>query len=77
MNPNGFEGNGFDAAVYSEQAQIFREGLALLQNAPIEQRAYLEEAVELSDFLAERMPALQKEWYKRRDALRTKRRQSK
>jgi DNA-binding transcriptional regulator GbsR (MarR family) len=73
MNPNGFEGDGFNAAKYREQALIFREGLALLQNAPIEQRAFLEEAAELSDFLAERMPALQKDWHKRRDALRVKR----
>jgi hypothetical protein len=72
MNPNGFEGNGFDAAVYSEQALIFREGLALLPDSALEQRAYLEEAVALSDFLAERLPALQQEWYKHRDALRVK-----
>ena len=69
----GIEGNGFDAAVYSEQAGLAREGLALLKKAKPDRRAWLEEIAALADFLAERMPALQKEWHKRRDALRAAR----
>ncbi len=69
----GVEGNGFDAEVYSEQAALAKEGLALLDKAKPDRRAWLEEIAALSDFLTERMPALQIEWHKRRDALRAAR----
>jgi DNA-binding GntR family transcriptional regulator len=69
----GVEGNGFDAKVYNEQAVLAREGLALISIAKPDRRAWLEEIAALSDFLAERMPAMQKEWHQQRDALRAAR----
>lgn len=76
LDSDGIEGNGFDAQVCSEQAVLAREGLALLIKAKPDRRAWLEEMAALSDFLAERMPALQKEWHKQRDALRAARRKA-
>jgi hypothetical protein len=72
----GIEGNGFDAQVYGEQAVLAREGLPLLIKAKPDRRAWLEEVAALADFLAERMPELQKEWHKRRDAVREARRKA-
>ena len=78
INPAGIEGKGFDATIYQEQAVLFREGLNLLKGEALDQRAtMLEEAAALDDFLAERMPALQKEWHTQRDALRRNRRKEK
>lgn len=74
LDPAGIEGNGFDAQVLEEQAVLAREGLEHLIKAEPDRRAWLEEMAALSDFLAERLPALQKEWHKRRDALRAARR---
>jgi hypothetical protein len=62
--------------VYKEQAALFREGLALLKGATAERQARLEELAHFAEFLAERMPALQKEWYKQRDAMRKARKES-
>lgn len=76
LDPAGFEGNGLDPTIYSEQNAIFKEGLALLVSAPASRRAFLEDAVDLTAFLVERMPSLQKEWRERRDRLRKKRKQS-
>ena len=76
LDPAGVEGTGFDAKVYNEQAVLAREGLALLNKAEPDRRAWLEEMGALSDFLAERMPALKEEWHKRRDALRMARRKA-
>lgn len=76
LDPEGVEGNGFDAKVYSEQAVLAHEGLALLNKATPDRRAWLEEIAALTDFLAERMPELQKEWHKQRDALRAARREA-
>ena len=73
LDLEGIEGNGFDAKVYEEQAALAREGLQLLNKAQPDRRAWLEEIATLTDFLAERMPALQEEWHRRRDALRTAR----
>jgi DNA-binding MarR family transcriptional regulator len=71
IDPAGLEGKGFDATIYQEQAALFREGLSVLKGEVPDQRAaMLEEAAALADFLAERMPALQKEWHTQRDALR-------
>lgn len=72
----GIEGNGFDAKVNSEQAVLAREGLAILNEARPARRVWLEEIAALADFLAERLPVLQKEWRKRRDALRAARRKA-
>jgi DNA-binding transcriptional regulator GbsR (MarR family) len=70
VDVTSFEGKGFDAVVYQEQAALFREGLALLKGATAERQARLEELVHFAEFLAKRMPALQKEWYEQRDAMR-------
>ncbi|MCL4473214.1 MAG: MarR family transcriptional regulator [Actinobacteria bacterium] len=72
----GVEGNGFDAKVYAEQSVVAREGLDLLKRAQPDRRAWLEEMAALSDFLARRMPDLQKEWHQRRDALRAARKKA-
>ncbi len=73
LDLDGIEGNGFDAKVYADQAVIAQEGLEVLEKAEPGRRAWLEEMAALSDFLSERMPDLQKEWHKRRDAIRTAR----
>lgn len=71
IDPAGLENRGFDATTYQEQASLFREGLIVLSGETPDQRTLLlEEAAALADFLAEQMPALQREWHKQRDALR-------
>jgi DNA-binding MarR family transcriptional regulator len=71
LNPAGIEGKGFDATVYQEQAALFREGLNALKDEGQDPRiSMLEEAAALAEFLAEQIPALHTEWYKRRAALR-------
>lgn len=74
LNPAGFEGKGFDVTVYQEQAALFRESLNALKDEGQDPRiSMLEEAAALAEFLAEQIPALHKEWCKRRDALRRNR----
>jgi hypothetical protein len=60
----------FDSAIHVEHAALFREGLALLDNAPEERRAPLAEMVALADFLSERLPQLRDEWLEQRAELR-------
>ncbi|MGW4203863.1 GbsR/MarR family transcriptional regulator [Streptomyces sp. NPDC004726] len=69
LDPASQQPKNFDSTVHQEHAALFREGLALLADAPPERRAVLEEMVALADFLAERLPALLKEWHAHRDAL--------
>ena len=61
---------GFDPSEYQEQGELAREGLAVLADAPPERRAILLEWAAFADFLAERLPLLEKEWKERREALR-------
>jgi hypothetical protein len=61
---------GFDVTEYQEQGELAREGLRLLPDAPPERRAILMEWAAFADFLAERLPVLEKEWKDRREALR-------
>ena len=61
---------GFDVTEYQEQADLAREGLALLADAPVERRAVLLEWAAFADFLVERLPILEKEWKSHREALR-------
>jgi hypothetical protein len=61
---------GFDVTEYQEQADLAREGLALLADAPLERRAVLLEWAAFADFLVERLPILEKEWKSHREALR-------
>ncbi len=61
---------GFDVTEYREQGELAREGLALLADAPIERRAVLLEYAAFADFLAARLPELEKDWKAHREALR-------
>lgn len=61
---------GFDVTEYQEQAELAREGLAILADAPAERRAVLMEHAAFADFLVERLPLLEKEWKEHREALR-------
>jgi MarR family len=61
---------GFDATEYQEQADLAREGLALLADAPPQRRAVLLEWAAFADFLVARLPLLEKDWKAHREALR-------
>lgn len=61
---------GFDVSEQREAAELAREGLHLLADAPTERRAILLEWAAFADFLVERMPVLEQEWVARREALR-------
>jgi hypothetical protein len=60
---------GFDLAEYQEQGELAREGLRVLEDAPLERRAILLEWAAFADFLVERLPALEREWKERRGSL--------
>ena len=61
---------GFDVTEYQEQADLAREGLALLADAPPERKAVLLEMAAFADFLVARLPELEKDWKAHREALR-------
>ncbi len=61
---------GFDVSEYREQGELAREGLEVLADAPPERRAMLLEFAAFADFLVERLPQLEQEWYAHRQALR-------
>ena len=61
---------GFDVSEQREAAELAREGLRLLADAPPERRAILLEWAAFADFLVERMPLLEQEWIAHREALR-------
>ena len=61
---------GFDVSEYREQGDLAREGLEVLADAPLEQRAVLLELAAFADFLVERLPVLEQEWNAHREALR-------
>lgn len=61
---------GFDLSEYREQAELAREGLEVLADAPPERRALLLEHAAFADFLVERLPVLEQEWNEHREALR-------
>lgn len=61
---------GFDVSEYREQGDLAREGLEVLADAPLEQRAVLLELAAFADFLVERLPVLEQEWLARRESLR-------
>jgi hypothetical protein len=60
---------GFDVSEYREQADLAREGLEVLADAPPERRAVLLEVAAFADFLVERLPVLEQEWNEHRQAL--------
>ncbi|MFE2042065.1 GbsR/MarR family transcriptional regulator [Streptomyces sp. NPDC059477] len=70
LDPESRQPQNFDSGLHGEHAALFREGLALLADAPPERRAPLEEMIALADFLSERLPRLMDEWHTHRDALR-------
>ncbi len=61
---------GFDVSEYREQGELAREGLEVLADAPEERRAVLLEFAAFADFLVERLPLIEQEWYEHRRALR-------
>ncbi|HUA94610.1 MAG TPA: MarR family transcriptional regulator [Acidimicrobiales bacterium] len=61
---------GFDLSEYEELADLAREGLRLLADAPPERRAVLLEFAAFADFLVARIPVMEKEWTAQREALR-------
>jgi len=61
---------GFDVSEYQEQADLAREGLALLADAPPERKTLLLEWLAFAEFLVERMPVWEQEWRTRREELR-------
>lgn len=70
LDPADRQPRNFDSAIHKEHAALFREGLALLTDAPPERRAPLEEMAALAEFLADRLPRLVDEWNAHRDTLR-------
>jgi biotin operon repressor len=69
-NLDALEPRNFDSTLFTEQAALFREGLALLAGATPQRRAPLEEVLALVEFLGERLPQVLAEWREYRDALR-------
>ncbi|MBT2509389.1 hypothetical protein J7I98_26620 [Streptomyces sp. ISL-98] len=56
LNPVSQQPQNFDSAIHEEHAALFREGLALLADAPPERRGPLEEMVALAEFLGSDCP---------------------
>jgi hypothetical protein len=73
LDPVSQQPQNFDAVLHREHAALFREGLALIADAPPERRAPLEELVALAEFLSERLPALLEEWHAYREQLHAQR----
>jgi biotin operon repressor len=66
---NAPRSTGFDVTEYQEQADLAREGLALLADAPPERRAALLEWAAFADFLVAQLPEMEKRWIAHREAL--------
>lgn len=64
------QSRGFDVTEYQELADLAKEGLEVLKDAPPERRATLIEMEAFADWLVERTRTLQEEWEAHRDALR-------
>jgi hypothetical protein len=60
---------GMDVSEYAELAELAREGLDVLRDAPVERRAVLLEMSAFAEFLLEQMPKMQREWEARRETL--------
>jgi hypothetical protein len=61
---------GFDTSEYQEQADLAREGLALLADQPPERKELLLVGLAFAEFLVERMPIWEQEWNSHRERLR-------
>ena len=64
------QSRGFDVSEYQELADLAREGLQVVSDAPPERRATLVEMAAFADWLVDRTRALQQEWEVHREALR-------
>ncbi len=64
------QSRGFDVSEYQELADLAREGLEVLKDAPPERRETLMEFEAFADWLVERTRVMQEEWEAHRDALR-------
>jgi DNA-binding transcriptional ArsR family regulator len=64
------QSRGFDITEYQGLAELAREGLEVVRDAPPERRVVLMEMSAFADWLVERMGDLQQEWEAHRDALR-------
>ena len=60
---------GMDITEYEELRDLAREGLEVLNDAPVERRAVLLEMCAFSDFLLEHIPRMQQAWEARRAEL--------
>jgi DNA-binding transcriptional regulator GbsR (MarR family) len=60
---------GLDISEYEEMREMAREGLEVLQDAPVERRAVLLEMSAFMDFVIEQIARMQQEWEARRAAL--------
>lgn len=60
---------GMDISEYEELSELTREGLRVLEGAPLERRAVLLELSAFADFLVEQIPRLQQGWETQRAAL--------
>jgi len=63
------ESMGMDITEYEELAQLAREGLEVLRDAPVERRAILLEMSAFADFLVEHVATIEREWKARRGVL--------
>jgi hypothetical protein len=63
------QARGMDISEYEELRDMAREGLEVVADAPVERQAVLLEMEAFAEFLVERIPVLQREWYERREAL--------
>jgi hypothetical protein len=63
------QARGMDVSEYEELRDMAREGLEVVADAPVERQAVLLEMEAFAEFLVERIPVLQHEWYERREAL--------
>ncbi|MBO0839863.1 MAG: MarR family transcriptional regulator [Sciscionella sp.] len=61
---------GFDSSEYVEMAELAREGLKLLADAPPERTAVLLEMAAFADWLVARLPEWEQDWKTHREALR-------
>ena len=67
MSPQAF---GFDATEYQEQAELAREGLAVLAHASPQRRAVLLQRAAFAEWLISRLPEWEKDWNTHREKLR-------
>ena len=60
---------GMDISEYEELRGLAQEGLEVVRDAPLERQAVMLEVAAFADFLIERIPLMQQDWDKRREAL--------